>query len=454
MPDTIIPQDSNRLRVRVTTATGAISYNRPKLYPKQLAAMFNPLDIDNQPARYSMIEATTKAGKTVSGMAWLFEQAFILGKPGRNYWWVAPVYAQTKIAFRRMKRAFPQALFHADNQELTITLYHNGATIWFKSGEKPDNLYGEDVYAAVIDEASRVRAEAWHAVRSTLTATRGPVRCIGNVKGKKNWFYTMSRQAESGAPNLSFHKLTAFDAANAGVLAWEEIEDAKGILPEAVFNELYLAIPNDDESNPFGIDHIRACITLKTFSEEHTFAAGVDLARKRNWSVILGLDRYGRMTGIERNRLSWVQQEELVLATTKRCGTLIDATGVGDVFYDRIKEKHPNLEPYIFTNSSKQILMETLAVAIQNREVHLCQHTPAGKALINELENFTYVHTGRGNIVYTAPEGMDDDCVVALALAVYKRARMMPGGMQSANDDLTRVSPWLGNDEEQPDGEA
>ena len=55
--------------------------------------------------------------------------------------------------------------------------------LWFKGADKPDALYGEDVYAAVIDEASRCKEEAWHAVRSTLTATRGPIRIIGSGLG-------------------------------------------------------------------------------------------------------------------------------------------------------------------------------------------------------------------------------------------------------------------------------
>ena len=37
----------------------------------------------------------------------------------------------------------------------------------------PDSLYGEDVYGAVIDEASRMKEDAWVAIQSTLTATRG-----------------------------------------------------------------------------------------------------------------------------------------------------------------------------------------------------------------------------------------------------------------------------------------
>ena len=56
-----------------------------------------------------------------------------------------------------------------NNSNLSITI-PNGATIWFKGGDKPDSLYGEDVYGAVIDEASRCKEEVWSAVRSTITA--------------------------------------------------------------------------------------------------------------------------------------------------------------------------------------------------------------------------------------------------------------------------------------------
>ena len=42
-------------------------YRRPKLYPKQTEAFFND-------ARYSLIEGSTKSGKTVSCMAWLVRE--------------------------------------------------------------------------------------------------------------------------------------------------------------------------------------------------------------------------------------------------------------------------------------------------------------------------------------------------------------------------------------------
>src|SRR5512135_2342366 len=72
---------------------------RPPMYGRQLAAIYSP-------ARYSVIEASTKSGKTWGCIVWLLEKA-LEGRRGRNFWWVAPVFGQAKIAFRRLKRALP-----------------------------------------------------------------------------------------------------------------------------------------------------------------------------------------------------------------------------------------------------------------------------------------------------------------------------------------------------------
>jgi hypothetical protein len=124
----------------------------PRLYPKQHQAIWCN-------ARYTCIEATTKAGKTAGCLVWILTKAWNEGQENRHWWWVAPIVAQAKIAFRRMKRMLRQFDPHklswdANETDLRIDL-KNGAAIWFKGSDKPDTLYGEDVYGAVIDEASR-----------------------------------------------------------------------------------------------------------------------------------------------------------------------------------------------------------------------------------------------------------------------------------------------------------
>lgn len=377
------------------------TYVRPWLYQGQKEALFCP-------ERYAICEASTKSGKTLGALVWITEQA-MQGKAGRNYWWVAPIFPQAKIAFRRLKRALPQEVYTANESELTVTL-GNGAVIWFKSGENPDSLYGEDVWAAVVDEATRVKEEAWHALRSTLTATNGPVRIIGNVKGRKNWAYAMARRAESGEAGMHYAKITAHDAIQAGVLKPEEIEDAKRHLPESVFRELYLAEPSDDEGNPFGLQAIRQCISPLSIAPAHGY--GVDLAKSVDYTVVLGLDNSGCTSHFDRFQMPWQETMGRIEAAVGSTRALIDSTGVGDPIVEALRRKKPNFQGYHFTQPSKQQLMEGLAVAIQNGNVRF----PLGQ-IVSELESFEYEYTRTG-VRYAAMEGLHDDCVCALALAV------------------------------------
>jgi predicted phage terminase large subunit-like protein len=225
-----------------------IRYERPPLYPKQAAALFDP-------ARYSVVEASTKSGKTVGCIVWIHEKAALEGGPNKHYWWIAPIKRVARIAYRRLKAYLPAGSFKANETEMTITL-RNGAVIVFLGAEDPDTLYGEDVYAAVIDEATRIKAESWYAIRSTLTATQGPARIIGNVKGSRNWAYKLARRAERGTANYHYAKLTVWDAVAAGIFPEEEAEDARDMLPEAVFRELYLAEPSDEGDQFIQIERI------------------------------------------------------------------------------------------------------------------------------------------------------------------------------------------------------
>ena len=396
------------------------TYHRPHLYERQR-------EFIDAPERYAVIEAATKAGKTVGCIVWIVERA-MAGRAGQEYWWVAPVYPQAEIAFKRLKRYLPRTVYRANESKLSIELA-NGATITFKSGEKPDNLYGEDVYAAVIDEATRVREEAWHALRTTLTATQGAVRIIGNVKGRRNWAYKLARQAELGMPGTRHFKITAYDAADglaamrasgeipetAQTITREEIEDAKRQLPAPVFRELYLAEPSDDEGNPFGIEALRDCV--QPMSEADPVAWGWDLAKHHDWTVGIALDSQCRVCRHERWQATWRATVSDIRHITRGAPALVDSTGVGDPVLESLQAGGgSNFAGFHFNATSKQQLMEGLALAIHQRELGI----PEGE-LMQELMAFEYVVkvlNGRvTGVQYSAPEGMYDDSVCALALA-------------------------------------
>jgi hypothetical protein len=387
-----------------------IEYVRPWVYPKQERAIFND-------ARYSFVEAGTKCGKTVGCILWLLEQA-MRGREGFNYWWVAPIFPQAKIAFSRAKTMFPKEFYKANETEVSMTLI-NGVKVWFKSGEKPDNLYGEDVYAAVLDEASRMREDAWVAVRSTLTATRGKIRIIGNVKGRKNWFFKLSRKAEAGFANMEFHRITAADAVAAGVLDKDEIADARAVLSADVAKQLFDAVAADDEGNPFGSDAIRKG-TRPGLSTLKAVCGGRDLAKSHDFNVGINLDVHGQVCAFERFQLPWELATQRIASFHDGIPTAVDSTGVGDPIVERL-QKMPRgtfFEGYVYSSRSKQMIMENLAVMMQSGEISF----PEGP-IVSELESFEYQYTRTG-VTYGAPEGMFDDCVNSLALAAFMKSKI------------------------------
>jgi len=392
----------------------------PPLYPKQREAILCP-------ARYTIIEATTKAGKTAGCLIWILSEAWNKGKENRNWWWVAPVIPQAKIAFRRLKRMMRQfdpakVSWDANETELRIEL-RNGASIWFKGSDDPDGLYGEDVYGAVIDEATRCKEDSWHAVRSTITATGGPVKIIGNVRGRKNWAYKLAMKAKAGAPNMAHFKLTAYDAVAGGILPMSEIEDARAMLPEHVFKELYLAEPSDDGGNPFGIDAIAKC-QRDGLSPNPVAAFGVDLAKSVDFTVVCGLDAAGAVARLDRWQGDWKQTRRRIIEIVGDTPALVDSTGVGDPVVEDIQSECGNVEGFKFSSASKQQLMEGLATEIQQQKIGV----PAGW-LIGELESFEYEYRP-GGVRYSAPSGLHDDGVCGLALAVRKLRQVLGGAFE------------------------
>lgn len=380
-----------------------LQIKRPPLADYQKKILYSP-------ARFTVTTAATKIGKTFSHLWWLFEKAHEMPKPagGANYWWIAPVYSQAKIAFNRLRRVAAQCEYRINESELFIEL-PNGNRIWFKSADNPDNLYGEDVFAAVFDEFTRAKEAAWFALRSTLTHTRGQCKFIGNAKGRKNWGYKLALRAKNGEPGYEFHRITAYDAVAAGILSAEEIEQAKRDLPDLAFRELYLAEDLEDQANPFGMDFIKK--QVRPLSTAPVVCFGIDLAKSVDWTVITGLDEFGQVAHFDRWQSDWGQTKRRIIQTVGSTPALMDSTGVGDPILEDVQKECPRVEGYHFTQPSKQKLMQGLASALQNNEISVLEGT-----MQDELEAFEYVYTARG-VSYSAPDGTHDDTVVSLALA-------------------------------------
>jgi phage FluMu gp28-like protein len=354
----------------------------------------------NSPARFIVVMCGRRFGKSELCQVKIISEAI----RGKKVAYITPTYKLAKRFFEKLAERLP---FQNNKSDLIID-FPNKGVIEFFTGERLDNLRGRKFDLVVVDEASYIPdlENGWlNSIRPTLTDYQGKAIFLSTPKGK-NYFYALYLKGQSDKDWQSF-KYTTYD--NPYILR-SEIDDARIELPDAVFNQEYLADPMENAANPFGIVHIKNCIAPQSKKEPMYF--GVDLAKSYDWSVIIGLDVDGCVAYYERFQKDWKQTKEHILTLNRIRPVYIDSTGVGDAITEDLQRHFQNMHGYKYNSKSKQQLMELLASKIQTKQVKF----PDGM-IVQELEIFEYQFTPTG-VKYNAPNGFNDDCVNALALAV------------------------------------
>jgi hypothetical protein len=356
-------------------------------------------------------------GKTRLGAALCLGTAI----EGGAAWWVAPTYKVAAVGWRQLRGLAVQAPgVRIRDGERKVELPGGG---WFqvRSADDPDSLRGEGLNRVVMDECAFIAEAAWaEAIRPALSDRRGDVLLISTPKGR-NWFWRAWTRGQGDNPEWQSWR---FPSVLNPFLDPAEIEAARGDLPERVYQQEYLAEFLEDAGGVFrGV--LGAVDAGRTANEPPTpgrsYRMGVDLARVEDFTVLAVLDDTGRQVYHERfNQISWERQCNAVEAVALRYGAVVtlDSTGVGDPIYESLRKRGMNsVDPFVFSNSSKERLIDNLAIKIEQGQVRLLD-VPAQT---NELTAYQYELTPSRNVRMNAPQGMHDDCVIALALAAWQQ---------------------------------
>lgn len=317
----------------------------------------------------------------------------------------APTYKLLEGTFKELlQRLEPAIKKKHDNQFIELK---TGGQIDFWSMENQLAGRSRKYKRAIIDEAAFNRNlwTTWtEAIRPTLTDLKGDAWFMSTPKGK-NDFYKLFMRGQTNEPNWMSWQMPTSTNPHIDI---SEIEDARHDLPELAFSQEYLAEFNESVANPFGFNFIKMCTMPQ--SMEPAVCYGIDLAKSVDWTVIIGLDRFGQVCSFDRFQRPWNETKEIILRLPK-APLRIDSTGVGDPIVEDVQRTREQVTGVKYTSQTKQQLMEGLAAAIQQRKITF----PPG-VIASELESFEFEMTRTG-VKYTAPPGMHDDCVNALALA-------------------------------------
>lgn len=413
-----------------------VTLHLPQPHPKQFE-LLNAFEA-NPGVRFVAGACGTKFGKTYGSSIWLVSRAW--NKKNSWNWWVAPSYAQSKIAYELVKALLPAGTFIEYKADLKIVLIEPDGSehskIEFKSGDNPDTLRGYPIDAFVIDEAARIPYDSFVSVMTTVTQTRGIGIVISTPKGR-GWFFDVYNRGEKFEDD---HETPRFDKQNKDpypewmairMPTWtnphvsvEAVAEARNNLPEDVFRQEFAAQFLDDSAGVFR--GVSQCVRGTDFENPipgHQYVMGVDLARLRDYTVITVMDKISkRVVYLERfNQISWEVQYHKIIAIARqyRAQVCIDSTGIGDPIVQTIQGAGVNVFPYkIGGSASKQQLIEKTRINIENGTISYPKNRYT-LPMISELKSYEYSFTEGGTIKYEAPSGKHDDCVISLCLAVW-----------------------------------
>jgi hypothetical protein len=332
-------------------------------------------------------------------------------------WWVAPTYRQAYTPFEQAARALYPILKRKPNESNLKLVLKNDSVIEYRSGEDPENLRGDGPYFVVMDEIRKIKAKAWKEVlRPAVVDRQGSALFISTPNGH-DWGYDMFLMGQD--PHKTWYGSLQLPSWENPFLPKEEIEEARNTLPDRVFRQEFGA----EFLEGAGVfRNVAGCVrgTLAEPAGDHMYVLGWDVAKYQDFSVmtVIDVNRRHVVAYLRLKHIEYPLQLAHVVALARRyndAAIVMDSTGVGDPLFDMLRQLDMTIEPYYFTHSAKNKLVDELVIAIEHGHVSF----PDIPELIGELNAFSYTITEARNIVYSAPDGLHDDFVFSLALAVH-----------------------------------
>lgn len=372
--------------------------------------------IVQHPARIKVLSMGRRWGKTVLGGA----MAIGVAASGGLVAWGAPEYKNTRPLWRMVEQRLATAqkaglcrILKADR----MVEFTNGGFLGVYSLDNADSVLGEKFHLAIVDEAARVKPEAWHeALLPTLADYGGSALLISTPK--PGWYRDEWYRARADGEYMA--AFTAPTSANPNPHIQEAFRMARERLPERVFRQEWLAEFVSDSGQVF--PRIREAVYGPAENAPDAgsgqFVIGVDLAKTVDFSVFTVIDinrrRVVEIVRIQRQDYT-LQIERLVglHARYRAQAVIVETNNTGAPVIEQLYARGLPVIPFTTTNATKAAIINALVLAFEQGTVSI----PDDETLINELNAFEIDVLPSGLSRYSAPEGLHDDMVMSLAFA-------------------------------------
>jgi len=337
-------------------------------------------------------------------------------EPPFRAWCVAPTFSLSNETWNQFHELIPPEIMASISKEHHRVELVDGSMIEWKSADDEKQLRGAGLDFLVVDEAARVSRDAWVAMRPAVMDREGRILLISTPKGM-NWFYDQWAKGRDRAHVLArTHESWQSASSINPYLNQVELDEVVKELDEKSTQQEIAAMFMEDIGQVFR--GIMACATGKeTGPAMGQCVMGLDIAKSNDCTVccvvdiakrsVVAFDRFGRVP--------WPSMVSRVANLARKYNAVIeaDATGLGEPIVEQIRAQWPRIRGHVFSNQNKAEYVANLSVMMEQEQIHF----PPIAELLTELKDYGSETLPGGGIAYHAPEGKNDDCVVALMLA-------------------------------------
>lgn len=194
-------------------------------------------EILTHPARFKVITAGRRFGKSILGLMFLLKGEML---PGQNRWYICPTYRQARLTVWPMLKSIMRNQTGWKINETELSCTKSGVTIALKGSDSADSLRGAELHRVVLDEYAYQKQSVFEEIiYPMLTTTNGPVLMIGTPDGfSANNFYDYFIKGQGGDP---LWKSWQYKTVDGGFVSDKELELAKSNLDSRAYRQEFLA---------------------------------------------------------------------------------------------------------------------------------------------------------------------------------------------------------------------
>lgn len=337
-----------------------------------------------------------------------------------------PTFKQGRKVFREFKKYIkqrvPQIIESSNESELLIEFVGGGSLRILSAEMDEEAIRGYTVTGLfVIDEAAYISDEVYSWCAPFTDVWHATTLMISTPNMKTGFFYDHYQLAINGEPGVYYYDFNDYDTTQ--LLSPEKLERYRKTIPAQIFRKDYLGEWLELEGDVFGnFKHI-LCNAYDGEDRNLTMAVDWGAGTKNDYTAVVIFNGKKQMVYLDYfNNLEPDETIKRILAAATKWGVRVikvEINSIGEVYFKLLrkaatKQGLNNVMPFVTTNDSKNRIIDTIRVGIEQGQITLFNDPE----LCVELSMLKQEKTPGGKITYNATKGYHDDIIIAIGIAL------------------------------------